>query len=640
MATFEQALALAIQHHRAGRLLEAKELYRRLIDSGVRNPMPVHLLGQAERHSGRSVEAVALFRQALAMNPDQGDVRIMLADTLRELGRVGEAIVVLRQALGMQPASCPAFHLLGTLLCAHGGGDRLPQAIVLLERATAIDPGRPEIHHDHAVALGRAERLEEALVSEERALALRPDFAAALMARGTFLNETGDRDLARASQRMALALAPAAPECHYNLGNTLHSRGEPGAALVCYQRAVRLGLPSARLRVATVLIQLGRLAEAEAELVQAPQLRGADVAASLDLLTDLLGRQGRLEEGRALLARLGEKSAADGVSYRGECMIGTASLFLREGRIQEAGQLLARVAGDSSRLFTVKSVATFRFTLDKLGVTLARPPNPAPDRPRVGSSTLATHGRFAHNALEYILVRLYAEKHGYVLETPEWVGGYYFDIDDPLPSGPLSPLYFPRRIVNGLLSGSLARPPVANCDILSPLFLFEHREEYRERVQSWLKPRPLWTPFVGPAVERLRALGDTVVAIHIRRGDFVTFKYPITETAWYVDWLRSIWGELKRPVLYLASDDLDGVRADFAAFRPVTRADLTDPWPGLEYLQDFNILANADIVGVSAASGYSLLAARLNTTVRLCVEPDMATRRVRPFAPWTMAGRA
>ncbi len=636
MATFEQVLALAVQHHRAGHVQEAKDLYLRLIDAGARNPMVVHLLGQAERHLGNVEGAILLFRQAIGLDPvGQADVHVLLADALRALGRVDEAVTILRRGARIAPDLFGGLHLLGVLRCTHGGGEALPEAITLLDRAARIDPSHAEIHHDLAVALSRAERLDEAIAREEMALARRPDFAAAHMARGTFLNEAGDRDRARASQRMALVLAPAAPELHYNLGNTLHSRGECEAALQAYSRAALLGLPRARLRMATVLIQLGRLAEAEAELIQAPTIVGADVAGSIDLLADLLGRQGRLEDGRALLARLGEKPAADGISYCGECIIGSASLLLQEGRPREAAQTLARVAGDSSRLFTVKSVAVFRTTLEAMGATLPRPPNPDPDRPRIGSSTLATHGRFAHNALEYVLVRLYAEKYGYVLETPDWVGGYYFDIDDPLLSAPLSPLYFPRRIINGLVTGQSARPPIPNCDILSPLFLFDHREEHRERVQAWLKPRALWTPFIQPAVDALRVLGDTVVAIHIRRGDFVTFKYPITETAWYVSWLRSIWGDLKRPVLYLASDDLDGVRADFAEFNPVTRSNLTAPWPGLEYLQDFHVLSNADIVGVSAASGYSLLAARLNANARLCVEPDMAGRRVRPFDPWT-----
>ena len=639
MATFEQALALAIQHHRAGRLGEAKNLYRRLIDANPNIAMPIHLLGQAERHSGQPQAAAALFRQALRTDPAQGDVWRMLAEALSAIGDHGGGYAALERGLAMDPADRATIHLLGSRLCTYGGGERLPDAIRLLERTIRLNPADAEPHHDLAVALARAERLDEALAQEEAALARRPDFAAAHMTRGNFLNESGARQKALASQNIAAALSPAAPELYYNIGNTQHSIGALEQSLTAYQRAFRLGLPVAGLRCAIVLIQMGRLAEAEAELRRAPSLRGADVASSIDQLADLFGMQGRYEEGRAVLAGLDVSPAADGVNYRGECVIGAANLLLREGRALEAAQTLSRVNGDSSRLFTLKSVAVFQVVLNAMGAKLLRPPPFAPEQPRICSSTLATHGRFAHNVLEYILIRLYAEKYGYGLETPEWVGGYYFDINHPPPSRPLNPLYFPRRIINGLLTGQLKQPPISDCDILSPLFLLEHLEEYRERVQSWLRPRRIWTPFIAPPLEWLRAQGDTVVAIHIRRGDFITCKYPLTETAWYVDWLRSIWGTLQRPVLYLASDDLDGVRADFAEFNPIVRADVADPWPGLEYLQDFHILSNADVVGVSAASGFSLLAARLNTVARLFVEPDMANRRIRPFAPWTSPAR-
>ncbi|MFP3700690.1 hypothetical protein SB758_35020, partial [Burkholderia sp. SIMBA_013] len=91
-------------------------------------------------------------------------------------------------------------------------------------------------------------------------------------------------------------------------------------------------------------------------------------------------------------------------------------------------------------------------------------------------------------------------------------------------------------------------------------------------------------------------------------GDFVTCNYPITETAWYVDWLRAWWPRLDRPVLYVASDDVAAVRHAFAEFHPLTRADVVEEWAGLDFLQDFHVLMNADVVGTSAASGFSVLA--------------------------------
>lgn len=635
MATIEDVLATAVQLHRTGDFAGAKTLYRQILGSDGGNINVLNLLAQAERHTGNLDEAIALYRRIAAAAPGYAVLHTSAASTFAAAGRVGDAIASYRRALALEPALAAALQGLGALLCAQGGSGRWPEAIALLSRTTVVEPGNADAHQDLGVALRYAERLDEAIAAQWRAIRLRPDFAVAFMAQANFINEQGDRELALACIRRAMALAPTVPEICYNHGNIQHTRGEGEVALAMYRRAFLLGMPGALVRVAGVLMDLGRLEEAEAELRRAPEIPGAEVGTAIGLLTCIFVQQNRLEEGALYFALLGRKPAADGQLYIGECLTAIATLNLHAGQPHEAARLLARVVGDSSHLFTIKSIASFQVTLDTLGARLTRPAGPGPDRPRVSSSTLATHGRFAHNALEYILVRLYAEKYGYVLETPEWVGGYYFGIDDPLPSRPLRPLYFPRRVVNRLVEGTAGYPPIPDCDILSPLFLFDHKEEYRERVQSWLKPRPVWSPFIDPAVARLRERGDTIVAIHIRRGDFVTFKYPLTQTAWYVAWLRGIWGELKNPVLYLASDDLDGVRRDFADFCPLVRADVADPWPGLEYLQDFHVLMSADVVGISAASGYSLLAARLNTTARLCVEPDIEAQRIRPFLPWT-----
>jgi hypothetical protein len=271
--------------------------------------------------------------------------------------------------------------------------------------------------------------------------------------------------------------------------------------------------------------------------------------------------------------------------------------------------------------------------MDEQGQVLERRANPDPARPRIGSTTLGTRGRFAHNVLEYVMLRLYAEHYGLVLETPDWVGGLYFDVNDPKPSGALPPWLFARHALNDLVDGK--GEPRADRDILSPLFLFDYPKRFRDRVQHWLKPRREWLPRIEPAVKALRDGGRTVVALHIRRGDFVQYGYPVTRTDRYVEWLRDLWPELERPVLYLASDDLDAVRGDFAEFAPVTLADVAPPWPDLEYLQDFHVLSEADVVGVSAASGFSQLAARLNQRARILVQPDIATQRIVPFIPWT-----
>ncbi|CAO3377405.1 tetratricopeptide repeat protein [Azospirillum argentinense] len=637
MDTIGEVLAAAFAEHRAGRFSQAAVLYRRILETDPANPNAVYLLGMAEWQSGRPAAGLTLVGRALRLTPGWTEARLNRAIILDAAGQAATATAEWRRLTLLDPGHAQAWRRLGTAFLDKGDAGA-PQAVKALQRTVRLDPGLTESHHDLGVVLRRAGRLDEAVDSLTRAIALQADLAPAHMNLGNTLLDRGDGDAALASLRRALALSPASPDLWYNAANALYAHGAPQRALSAYQRSARLGLDLARLRVAAVLSDLDRLAEAEAELTASLTAPGVDVSLGIEMLTNVLLRRDRLAEGRAFFSRL-ESASINGRSYRGECLTALAALDLRENAPQAAHARLAPVRGDNGWFFTVKSLAALRATLADQGLQLVRPAalgaDGRPRPPRVTSSSLATRGRFAHTVLEYILVRLYAETHGFVLETPDWVGGAFFALNDPPQSGPLPPLLFSRRFLNDSVTGATERAPIADRDILSPLFLFEHKREYRQRVQSWLRPRRVWDPHLAPAMERLRAAGNTVVALHIRRGDFVTYNYPITETAWYVDWLREWWPRLDRPVLYLASDDVAAVRQAFAEFHPLTRADVVEEWAGLDFLQDFHVLMNADVVGISAASGFSALAARLNTRARLFVEPDVDARRIRPFEPWT-----
>ncbi|QCG93004.1 tetratricopeptide repeat protein (plasmid) [Azospirillum sp. TSA2s] len=641
MATVAEALQLAVDHHRAGRLTEAGDLYRRILAVDGRNPQALHLLGVIERHRGNGEGAITLIGQAVAIMPDFAEARANLGNAYRSVGRIDEAAAAYRTAIAINPGVAGSYYSLGVLLCGQGGPRSQAQAMAALARTVLLTPGDPDVHHDLAIARKQAVRLDEAAAGQRRALALRPDFAAAWMTLGNVLTELGERDHALAAYRRSLRVQWASADAHYNFGNVLYTTGQLIEAATHYRHAVEYGLTSALVREAAAFADLGRDADAEASLRAALTVPGGDVPTAIDMLVALFIRQKRLDEARQFFASFRHPHSTPPTAYGAECLTAIAETYLEEGRNAEALTLLGRVNSHASRYFTVRSIAALRHTLDGMSLTLKRPSNPAPGRPRVGSSSLATHGRFAHNVFEYMLVRLYAETYGLTLETPDWVGGHYFDLNDPTPSAPLRPLFFPRRIINDLVEQP-SEAPLVDCDILSPLGPYRYPERHRARIQSWFRPRPVWAPWITPPLERLRALGNTVVALHIRRGDFVLFRYTITETAWYVAWLQTIWSGLDRPVLYIASDD-PAIVQDFAAFNPVTLADVAEPWSGLEYLQDFHVLANADILGVSAQSGFSRLAALLNTRAHLFVEPDAEAGRVQPYSPWmpeTASGQA
>lgn len=634
MVSLSDALGAALHCLNARRFADAKIICRQILEIDPSNADALHLCGLAARQAGNLDEAVIMLGRTVARAPLFAVGWINRANALRAANQHGPARRSYCLALTVEPGLNQGWAILGNLLMREGGSGSHGDAIRALCRAVTLDPGAIDARHELGLVLRYADRAEDGIAELLEVVARRPDHAMAFMNLGTALVEAGEHDRALASLRRAIALLPNSPEIHYNNGNALHAAGRLEDALTAFRLTVRLGLAAGQPRIGITLCDLGRFSEAETEFRRGLDT-GGDIPTTIEWLTALFIQTGRVDDGRALFVDLIQNQPI-GRHYLGECRTALADLDLQDGNLERSAALAATVQGDGGRFFTVKSLASLQLTLKGMGQTLTRSVNPRPSHPAVTSSTLASHGRFAHNVLEYVLVRLYAEKHGFTLETPDWVGGHVFEINDPPPSRHYPPLYYPRRTLNRHLDGLARTPPPSNVDFRSPLFLLRHKAEYRERVQSWLRPRAVWSPFLDPALERLRMLGDTVVAIHIRRGDFVQYNYPITETAWYVGWLRALWPTLTRPVLYIASDDLIGVRKDFAEFAPVVRADVAPDWPNLEFLQDFHVLMHADVVGISAASGFSLLAAQLNRRATLFVEPDMPGRRIRPFTPWVV----
>jgi hypothetical protein len=139
-------------------------------------------------------------------------------------------------------------------------------------------------------------------------------------------------------------------------------------------------------------------------------------------------------------------------------------------------------------------------------------------------------------------------------------------------------------------------------------------------------------PYLQPALDKLSEAGKTIVALHLRRGDRVAMN-DITQTSLYLDWLAQIWPTLETPVLFLASDDIDSVKNDFSQYQPLSLNDLTEPWKNNEYLQDFYILMNCDILGISTG-GFAGNAALLNQRASLFLVPAPDNQSLIPYSPF------
>ena len=101
--TIRQSMELALAHHGAGRLDQAEQMYRLILDADPNEPNALDMLGAVLSQRGRHAEGLALIDRALALRPDAADYHANRGLVLYGLSRTEEAIVAYRKSLSLRP---------------------------------------------------------------------------------------------------------------------------------------------------------------------------------------------------------------------------------------------------------------------------------------------------------------------------------------------------------------------------------------------------------------------------------------------------------------------------------------------------------------------------------------------------------
>ena len=83
--TIQQSLDLAVQHHTAGRLPEAENIYQQILQSDPNQPVALHLLGVIAHQVVKHNTAVDLITKALAIKPNYIEAHNNLGLAFNEL---------------------------------------------------------------------------------------------------------------------------------------------------------------------------------------------------------------------------------------------------------------------------------------------------------------------------------------------------------------------------------------------------------------------------------------------------------------------------------------------------------------------------------------------------------------------------
>lgn len=203
--TMTPSIKTALEHHRAGRLQQAGELYSEILRANPDHTDALQLLGLLAQQTGQVEQAVTLMARAANLSPTIPLYHDNLGLALLQQGNFDAAIASFGRALALNPGSTDVHFHLGNALSQQG---RQAEAAEVFQRALAIDPNRVDIHHNLAQAFRSQGKLEEALVSYKKALALEPNFAPAYNNIGNIFHAQGRLEEATAYYQKALAVQP------------------------------------------------------------------------------------------------------------------------------------------------------------------------------------------------------------------------------------------------------------------------------------------------------------------------------------------------------------------------------------------------------------------------------------------------
>ncbi|MBL8826038.1 MAG: tetratricopeptide repeat protein [Planctomycetaceae bacterium] len=297
MPTIRDGIELGLEHHRAGRLQEAENIYRQIIQAAPMQPDPYHLLGLIASQLGRHDLALGMIQQAIKLNPFAAVFYNSQGATLDGLGRHQEALASFEQAVSMKGDYVEAYMNLARLYDRLGQKEKALQscktalrinpnmidalgwqahyesregrhdeAAELYRHALRIAPDNVQLLHGMGVVRLNQKRYAEAADRLRRVVEMTPQDIAATYELGICLQQTGQLDDAEQCYRRVLTSLPNSVEVHNNLGICLALRGKLEESKAEFKTAIALQPthPEAHSNLGNVLLTQARYHEAVA----------------------------------------------------------------------------------------------------------------------------------------------------------------------------------------------------------------------------------------------------------------------------------------------------------------------------------------------------------------------------------------
>lgn len=234
--TIDQAIQLALEHHNAGRLQQAEQIYRQVLQQVPNHPDALHLLGVLAQQTGHPGPAAELISQAIAVQPGNAFYHSNVAEALRQLGRLEEAEKNARRAIELSPTLAPAHVNLASTLSDMG---RYAEAESEYRRALELEPDMPAALTGLGNVSFKRGDVRGAIELGRRAIAIDPNHPTAHNNLAAAMEKDEQLDEAERYYHRAMQLAPNHPEFTSNYGSLIYSKGNLPEAMRIWEQAVQ-----------------------------------------------------------------------------------------------------------------------------------------------------------------------------------------------------------------------------------------------------------------------------------------------------------------------------------------------------------------------------------------------------------------
>ncbi|MEW5982655.1 MAG: sulfatase-like hydrolase/transferase [Acidobacteriota bacterium] len=223
----DQEMMRSVELFNVGRLREAADIYRAIIDRRPGMGLAYLHLSFLDWEMGRRAEAIATLRRAIERGVSSAEVQWKLGMYLSEVGALDQALPILEQAAVRPDAGVDALNALGIAYARSGQTER---ALEVFERILSVDVRNAMALQNMGSAELAAGHIMAARAAFARAIEVNPDWAASHTGLGAAESRLGHRDAAIEAWKRAVSLNSEDYDALFNLGTELVNAGQFEAA--------------------------------------------------------------------------------------------------------------------------------------------------------------------------------------------------------------------------------------------------------------------------------------------------------------------------------------------------------------------------------------------------------------------------